>query len=62
MAGFWLVALGMTAAALGFVLARLLFPEGAAQWADPREASLAALRASWAELERDRAAGLLPAD
>jgi cytochrome c-type biogenesis protein CcmH len=60
--GFWLVALGMTAAALGFVLARLLFPEGAARWADPREASLAALRASWAELERDRDAGLLPAD
>lgn len=62
MPGFWLVALGMTAAALGFVLARLLFPEGAARWADPREASLAALRASWAELERDRAAGLLAAD
>jgi cytochrome c-type biogenesis protein CcmH len=60
--GFWLVALGMTAAALGFVLARLLFPGGAAKWADPREANLAALRASWAELERDRAAGLLPAD
>ena len=62
MVGFWLVALGMTAAALGFVLARLLFPGGAAKWADPREANLAALRASWAELDRDRAAGLLPAD
>lgn len=60
MLGFWLVALGMTAAALGFVLARLVFPQGAARWADPREANLAALRASWAELERDRAAGLIP--
>jgi cytochrome c-type biogenesis protein CcmH len=60
--GFWVVAFAMTAAALGFVLARLLFPGGAAKWADPREANLAALRASWAELDRDRAAGLLPAD
>lgn len=62
MLGFWLVALGMTVVAVGFVLARLVFPQGAARWADPREANLAALRAAWAELERDRAAGLIAPD
>lgn len=62
MPGFWLVALGMTVVAVGFVLARLVFPQGAARWADPREANLAALRAAWAEMERDRAAGLIPPD
>lgn len=62
MLGFWLVAFGMTIVAVGFVLARLVFPQGAARWADPREANLAALRAAWSELERDRAAGLIPPD
>lgn len=62
MLGFWLVALGMTVVAVGFVLARLVFPEGATRWADPREANLAALRAAWDELERDRAVGLIPPD
>jgi cytochrome c-type biogenesis protein CcmH len=52
----------MTVVAVGFVLLRLVFPQGAARWADPREANLAALRAAWAEMERDRAAGLIPPD
>ncbi|HQZ46533.1 MAG TPA: c-type cytochrome biogenesis protein CcmI [Usitatibacteraceae bacterium] len=59
---FWLLALGMTAVAVAFVATRLLRPDGAARWADPREASLAALRASWSELDRDREAGLLAAE
>lgn len=62
MLGFWLLAAAMTSVAVAFVLARLLFPRGAARWADPREANLAALRASRAELDRDRAAGVLAAD
>jgi cytochrome c-type biogenesis protein CcmH len=56
---FWLVAGGMTLAALAFVLARLLFPRRDAAGVQPREANLAALRASRAELDRDLAVGLL---
>lgn len=59
MTGFWLIAGGMTAAAVAFVAARLVFPRRARIHAEPREANLAALRASWAELDRDRAAGIL---
>jgi cytochrome c-type biogenesis protein CcmH len=62
MVAFWVIAGGMTLAAVGFVAVRLVFPRGAPAHAEPREATLAALQASWAELERDRAAGLLPAD
>ena len=61
MLGFWLIAGGMTAAAMAFVAARLVFPRREPAHAAPREANLAALRASWAELERDCAAGTLPA-
>jgi cytochrome c-type biogenesis protein CcmH len=61
MLGFWIIAGGMTAAAVAFVAARLVFPRRHPAHAEPREANLAALRASWAELERDCAAGLLPA-
>jgi len=61
MLGFWLIAGAMTAAAVAFVAARLVFPRRAPAHAAPREANLAALRASWAELERDCAAGILPA-
>ena len=56
---FWLVAGGMTLAALAFVLARLVFPRRGSPHVEPREANLAALRASRAELDRDLAAGLL---
>ncbi len=62
MLGFWLIAGGMTAAAVAFVALRLVAPAGRPRHVAPREANLAALRASWAELDRDRAAGLLPAD
>ncbi len=62
MDGFWAIAAAMTLAAVAFVAARLVFPRGSAVHAQPREANLAALRASWAELERDAAAGLLPED
>ena len=60
MLGFWLTAGGMTLAALAFVLARLVFPRRLSPHVEPREANLAALRASRAELEHDRALGLLP--
>ncbi|MBK7659318.1 MAG: c-type cytochrome biogenesis protein CcmI [Betaproteobacteria bacterium] len=56
---FWLVAGGMTLAALAFVLARLVFPRRGSPHVEPREANLAALRAPRAELDRDLAAGLL---
>ena len=49
-------------AAVAFVAARLVFPRRSAVHVEPREANLAALRDSWAELERDVAAGLLSAD
>lgn len=62
MLGFWLAAAGMTIVAVGFVLARLVFPRRAAVHAGPREANLAALKAAWAELDRDRANGILPED
>jgi cytochrome c-type biogenesis protein CcmH len=61
MLGFWIIAGGMTLAAVAFVAARLVFPRRDPAHAEPREANLAALRASWAELERDCAAGVLPA-
>jgi cytochrome c-type biogenesis protein CcmH len=61
MLGFWIVAGAMTAAAVAFVAARLVFPRRVPVHAEPREANLAALRASWAELERDCATGVLPA-
>ncbi len=61
MLGFWIIAGGMTLAAVAFVAARLVFPRREPAHAEPREANLAALRASWAELERDCAAGALPA-
>lgn len=61
MLGFWLIAGGMTAAAVAFVAARLVFPRRGPAHAGPREANLAALRASWAELDRDCEAGILPA-
>lgn len=61
MLGFWLIAGGMTAAAVAFVAARLVFPRREPVHAAPREANLAALRASWAELDRDFTAGTLPA-
>jgi cytochrome c-type biogenesis protein CcmH len=51
----------MTLAAVAFVVARLVVPPSRPRHAAPREANLAALRASWAELDRDRDAGLLPA-
>lgn len=60
MLGFWLAAGAMTVAAVAFVAARLLFPRRGPGGAEPRDANLAALRASWAELERDIASGLLP--
>lgn len=56
---FWLVAGGMTLAALAFVLARLVLPRRESPHAQPREANLAALRSARAELDRDLAAGLL---
>jgi len=56
---FWLIAGGMTLAALAFVLARLVFPRRSSPHAQPREANLAALRAARAELDRDLAAGLI---
>lgn len=56
---FWLVAGGMTLAALAFVLARLLVPRRDSPHVEPREANLAALRAARAELDRDLATGLL---
>jgi cytochrome c-type biogenesis protein CcmH len=62
MLGFWLIAGAMTLVAVAFVAARLVFPRRASFHAQPREANLAALRSAWAELERDRAAGLLPRD
>jgi cytochrome c-type biogenesis protein CcmH len=62
MVGFWLVAGAMTLVAAAFVAARLVYPRRAAFHVGPRTANLAALRAAWAELERDRAAGLIPAD
>jgi cytochrome c-type biogenesis protein CcmH len=61
MPAFWIIAGGMTAAAVAFVAARLVFPRREPAHAQPREANLAALRASWAELERDCATGVLPA-
>jgi cytochrome c-type biogenesis protein CcmH len=61
MLGFWIIAGGMTLAAVAFVAARLVFPRREPAHAPPREANLAALRASWAELERDREARILPA-
>lgn len=61
MLGFWIIAGGMTLAAVAFVAARLVFPRREPAHAEPREANLAALRASWAELDRDFAAGILPA-
>jgi len=42
------------------VAARLVVPRRSPFHAEPREANLAALRAAWAELDRDRAAGLIP--
>jgi cytochrome c-type biogenesis protein CcmH len=60
MLGFWIIAGGMTAAAVAFVAARLVFPRREPAHAQPREANLAALRASWAELEHDCATGVLP--
>jgi cytochrome c-type biogenesis protein CcmH len=62
MPGFWLIAGGMTLAAVAFVALRLVVPAGSPRHVAPREANLAALRASWAELDRDRADGLLPED
>lgn len=62
MLGFWLIAGGMTLAAVAFVAARLVFPPRASFHVEPREANLAALRAAWAELEQDRSAGLISAD
>lgn len=62
MLGFWLIAGGMTLAAAAFVAARLVFPPRASFHVAPREANLAALRAAWAELDRDRTAGLISAD
>jgi cytochrome c-type biogenesis protein CcmH len=62
MLGFWLIAGGMTLAAVAFVAARLVFPPRASFHVAPREANLAALRAAWAELERDRSTGLISAD
>jgi cytochrome c-type biogenesis protein CcmH len=59
---FWLIAGGMTLAAVGFVAARLVAPPRVPLHVEPREANLAALRAAWAELDRDCAAGLLPRD
>ncbi len=56
---FWLIAGGMTLAALAFVLARLVFPRRESPHVEAREANLAALRAARAELDRDLAAGLL---
>jgi cytochrome c-type biogenesis protein CcmH len=61
MLGFWIIAGGMTLAAVAFVAARLVFPRRDPAHAEPREANLAALRASWVELDRDCAAGILPA-
>ncbi len=58
---FWLSAFGMTLAALAFVLARLVFPRRESPFVEPREANLAALRASRSELDRDLANGLLSA-
>lgn len=52
----------MTLAALAFVLARLVLPRRESPHAAPREANLAALRAARAELDRDRALGLLAED
>ena len=60
MLGFWIVAGGMTLAAVAFVAARLVAPPRTAFHAEPREANLAALRAAWAELDRDCAIGLVP--
>ena len=62
MIGFWAIAGAMTLAAVAFVAARLVFPRRSAAHVEPREANLAALRASWAELDRDLATDLLPAD
>lgn len=62
MVAFGLIAAAMTLAALAFVLARLVVPRRGSPHADPREANLVALRAARAEIDRDRAAGLLPAD
>jgi len=56
---FWLVAGGMTLAALAFVLARLVFPRRGSPHVEPREANLAALRSARAELDRDLAVGLV---
>jgi cytochrome c-type biogenesis protein CcmH len=56
---FWLVAGGMTLAALAFVLARLVFPRHLSPHVEPREANLAALRSARAELDRDLAVGLI---
>lgn len=59
MLGFWIIAGGMTLAAVAFVAARLVVPPRVALHAEPREANLAALRAAWAEVGRDCAAGTL---
>lgn len=60
MIGFWAIAGAMTLAAVAFVAARLAFPRRDPVHAEPRQASLAVLRAAWGELERDSAAGLIP--
>ena len=59
---FWLIAGGMTLAAVGFVAARLVIPPRVPFHVEPREANLAALRAAWAEVDRDCASGLVPPD
>ena len=62
MLGFWLIAGAMTLVAVAFVAARLVVPRRSPFHAEPRDANLAVLRASWSELDRDCATGLLPAD
>ena len=51
--GFWLVAGGMTARRAGLRAGAARLPAPRSPHAEPREANLAALRASWAELDRD---------